>query len=509
MPGLATVSNRNTGVVATMAAAAVVSIYWYNRHQRTRCCSTTIIVPCYRVPISLWRAVIAMAGDNVAGQLLEWRRAQLNKTTASDTVAANNVLWVPLPLWGGGLYIIGDAQLQREILLDPTTEKDDMYDSFAKVTSGLSVFSRRTADPHWKVLRKGAAPAFATAPMERMHTICRRHVEEWISTRLSSEEGVTVIIDPSYELTRLTMRIILDGSFEYTVTTDEEANEFLYELNLAMQEFVVLQSTNPLRGLYGQYVHAATRRAHVAADRLRAFARKVLESYRRKRQENEAVLSTESTLIRLIETNPRLSEDDKLSEIVTYIVAGHDTTGYTLANTLFLIAQHSSVMEKVATAQTDPNTLAPYTQWCLWESFRLEPVVATGVPRITGRDFFRDTHCSTSEQRQSLRIPAHRTVLIAPLLCHRDPAVFAQPDAYLPERWESISSSEQSRLLHTFLLGKRNCIGQSLAKTELQVVLARVLSDYTVQVQDLGAMREVLTWHHHGGSLRFTRRRRR
>lgn len=431
-----------------------------------------------------------LTGANLAGDLLKLSRQQRERLASHWC----NVMWLPAPIWGG-LYIVGDAKLQKDILLDRTTEKDDMYDGFVRGI-GPSVVSRKTADPHWKVLRKGASPAFAAGPpMELLRKTCQRHVNEWIERTFDRGTKVTTI-DPTQEFIRLTLSVILEGAFEFQCS-DKEIDGLLHEIQVFMQEYVVEQSMNPFRHWYATAIHAEARRAQLSAKRLQVFGQRILDTYRKRKQTIGQASSTHS-LIYLMETNPTLSEADKIADVVTYILAGHETTGNTLANTIYLIGQNPQVARKVQEAQTDPETLAEYTQWCLWESQRMEPAVASGLPRLTGRDMYVQTNSG-----QTIHIPANRTVLIAPLLCHRDPDVFDDADTYIPERWEALKSDH---LLHSFFLGKRKCIGQSFARVELSVVLSRFLSEFTVAVADPGEMREVLTWYHHGGSVRVIRR---
>mmetsp|Transcript_12121 Transcript_12121/g.28039 ORF Transcript_12121/g.28039 Transcript_12121/m.28039 type:complete len:100 (+) Transcript_12121:60-359(+) len=74
-----------------------------------------------------------------------------------------------------------------------------------------------------------------------------------------------------------------------------------------------------------------------------------------------------------------------------------------------------------------------------------------------------------------------------PVYCiHRDVSLFQDPDEFLPQRWaENPPQAMQSAWL-SFGAGKRNCIGQNLALTEIRTILAALCRDYEWTIQDAG-----------------------
>ena len=64
----------------------------------------------------------------------------------------------------------------------------------------------------------------------------------------------------------------------------------------------------------------------------------------------------------------------------------------------------------------------------------------------------------------------------------RDPAVFSNPDSFLPERWMHTSgdNSEMKSLFMPFSQGSRACLGKSLAMMELKMLTATLVKKYTV-----------------------------
>jgi pentalenene oxygenase len=74
-------------------------------------------------------------------------------------------------------------------------------------------------------------------------------------------------------------------------------------------------------------------------------------------------------------------------------------------------------------------------------------------------------------------LPAGATVLWSIRCLHRDPAVFADPDTFDPDRWLPANSGPaQHRALVPFSTGQRRCLGASLGLTQASIILATILA---------------------------------
>ena len=71
------------------------------------------------------------------------------------------------------------------------------------------------------------------------------------------------------------------------------------------------------------------------------------------------------------------------------------------------------------------------------------------------------------------------------MLLSRNEKYFLNPDEFLPERWDDASDDADAAVM-PFLVGKRNCIGQSLAMIEIHCVIARLCSEFHFIVEDEG-----------------------
>ena len=106
------------------------------------------------------------------------------------------------------------------------------------------------------------------------------------------------------------------------------------------------------------------------------------------------------------------------------------------------------------------------------EAMRLYAPAAAGGPRCISKDIHHD----------GLRIPKGSIVLIPPYPIHWDPDYFDNPNEFLPSRWETPTPAMQNAY-QPFTIGRRNCMGMSLANIEMQVVLMKLIknNEFTVR----------------------------
>jgi len=165
-----------------------------------------------------------------------------------------------------------------------------------------------------------------------------------------------------------------------------------------------------------------------------------------------------------------------------------------------LLAQHPDVgtklRQELATMDAANWSKSDYLRCVITESKRFLPVTALGSTRIIGRDI--------SCKGGSIVIPKGSHVMMPQILAHRNPAVFEDPDSFLPERWENADKAMRESLF-TFSRGNRNCVGQSLAMSELYSVVPTLLARYHFEIVDEGELVNILSFKYVGARLKVSR----
>jgi cytochrome P450 len=173
------------------------------------------------------------------------------------------------------------------------------------------------------------------------------------------------------------------------------------------------------------------------------------------------------------------------SEVKTFLMAGHETTATWLYWALFTFTKHPDVQEKVyqdvmkyassnGEIGIDDTAKMIYMNAFLQEVLRLYP---------PGGWFFRGN--TKEEVFDGKVIPANTRIVISPILLHRHPTYWDNPDDRLPERWMNVSAEENERRRFAFLpfsAGGRNCIGQLFATLEVQMIVAHLVRAYRFEL---------------------------
>jgi len=200
----------------------------------------------------------------------------------------------------------------------------------------------------------------------------------------------------------------------------------------------------------------------------------------RKREQNTDEGDVLSMLIaaRDATTGVQLSEDELLGHVGVFFAAGYDTTAVSLSWTLFLLSQHPEVFanlldELESVLQGEAPTVEqlhqlPLLERVIKESMRILPAVPWNG-RVT----------SQSTELGGFVLPEGTEVFVSIYQTHHMPELYAEPEVFNPQRWETIEPSMFEYV--PFSAGSRTCIGATFALIEMKIVLAMLLQRYRLQ----------------------------
>jgi cytochrome P450 len=157
-----------------------------------------------------------------------------------------------------------------------------------------------------------------------------------------------------------------------------------------------------------------------------------------------------------------LSDKEIRADLITLVLAGHETTATTLAWVLDLLLHHPEALEKVRAEAVDGA--GAYTEAVINETLRLFPPAP-----ITGR--MTAGHYRLGDYTLE---PGTRIVLLLDAV-NRDPASYPEPDEFRPERF--IGARPQPYSWIPFGGGIKRCIGAAFAMRELTTVLHTLLRE--------------------------------
>jgi cytochrome P450 len=299
----------------------------------------------------------------------------------------------------------------------------------------------------WRRQRRMMQPSFHRRVLDRfsrlIHDVNEKFADRWAAQSARSEA-----INLTDDVSELTLEIVLHSIFSTDLTRLERET-----------------GGNPF-----ELVAKETNRDLKFAFRFRSLAKLVSELIERRRREPEE--ERFDFLEMLIDARDRengapMTNKEMIDEVMTHIVAGHETTASALTWTWYLASQHPetvAALEAEADAATSDQPLGldaaeslSYTHKVIQEALRLYP---------PGWLFTRRT--IAADELGGFPIGPRTDVFICPYLLHRHPDFWSDPETFNPERFAGADAEERHKFAYIpFSVGPRHCIGENLALFEM------------------------------------------
>lgn len=177
-------------------------------------------------------------------------------------------------------------------------------------------------------------------------------------------------------------------------------------------------------------------------------------------------------LLNLLKERGELDAEELRDEVLTLLLAGHETTAASLAWTLMLLSRYPAARERLEEEvdevlggrepKAEDVERLPWTKAVLSEAMRLYPPAWT-----IERDAVE------GDEVAGVQIPAGATIAVPPYLIHRNAEIWPNPEGFQPERF----MGEQQRPRYAYLPfggGRRICVGAGFAMLEAALVLAAI-----------------------------------
>lgn len=320
----------------------------------------------------------------------------------------------------------------------------------------------------WQARRRQVLPALATGRLysygDKVTRMTLDMCERWQS---GAEAGfISVVTDR--EMTALTLSIAASTLFNETLGSDAPE---IGSAVATLSDVAFRESTNPFR--FPDWLPIPGKREkRLAISTVSTLVQRIVENRLSKNRSDQGdVLST------LIEY---LGEDANAirNEVMTLLIAGHETSGATLSWASVLLANHP---KELARAQSEIDHIArdrplqvddvkdlEVLRAVIDETLRLYPPAYTLFPR----------RAVETVSIGETTIEKGQLAQIVPYVTHRDARWFEQPLAFLPSRFINQKTWPRYSYL-PFGAGPRVCIGQGFALTELALVLGSLLQRFS------------------------------
>jgi cytochrome P450 len=297
----------------------------------------------------------------------------------------------------------------------------------------------------WRRQRRMMQPCFHRRIIDQFGGLINE-VNEKFAARWTAKSAAGVPINLTDDVSELTLEIVLRSIFG----TDLERLE---------RQF----GANPF-----EVVAKETNRDLKFAFRFRSLAKLVAELVERRQREPEERFDFLEMIMAARDrgNDEPMTTKELIDEVLTLIVAGHETTASALTWTWYLISQHPEIAAQLESesdrvgAQTlglDAAESLTFTHQVVREALRLYP---------PGWLFTRRT--IEADELGGYAIGPRTDVFICPYLLHRHPAFWNDPEKFDPQRFAGVDADDRHRFAYIpFSVGPRHCIGENVAMFEM------------------------------------------
>ena len=323
----------------------------------------------------------------------------------------------------------------------------------------------------WLRQRRLSQPAFHRERLALYARIINACAEEMLDSWKDGENR-----DVHQEMMQLTLRVVAKVLF--SVDVKNESKEVAAALNLLMKHSSGARMLLPpwVRYLPLPFLIRVRR----AVRQLDEVVYRIIRERRRSENDNGDLLSM--LMSARDEDGSRMTDRQLRDEVMTFLLAGHETTALSLSWAWFLLSENPEAENKlhhelarVLDGKNPSFEDLPrlcYTEAVVKESVRLYPP-AWSLARTAAEDF----------EIGGYLVPAGSNVVMSQWIMHRDPRFFPSPEQFDPGRWFEEHTQRLPRFAYfPFGGGPRYCVGASFAMMEATLLLAAIAQRFRLRM---------------------------
>jgi cytochrome P450 len=393
----------------------------------------------------------------------------------------------PLGYSRRSIWIVNDPALTKPILADhgDVFPKNDLMVGALAPLVGNSMF---VSSGHvWRRQRAMIDPAFSHMRLAKAFPSMDGAVDDFEARLLQvASSGAPMSLDLA--MGQLTADIICRTVFSASLANETACDVFesfaFFERTVAHVEV--------MRLIFGKPFDAIPQRPDVlaACARIRSHIGDLLDQHLADGASFDDIAARVIDA-RDLDTDARFTREELIDQLGVFFLAGHETTASALTWAVFIASQRTEVAARIrdeVTAVAGQGKLTfehvkklTYTRNVFKETLRLYPPI-TFIPRVAAQ-------ATTIGTR---KIKRGTMVMISPWAIHRHQKLWPNPDAFDPDRFSSMREHEIVPGSYLpFGNGPRVCVGAAFATTEATLILARLISKFSFEVEDPGRVRPI------------------
>ena len=322
---------------------------------------------------------------------------------------------------------------------------------------------------HWRVHRRMVQPAFHKKKLMGLLGIMKQAIDSELKR---IEPGTTQDVFPL--MGDLAFQVVAQALFSrYDI---QQSMEQLQDYTERNQKMLIREMRQPylkwwfkLSGKINKHLELAEQGRKILND--------IIEERIASGEQKDDLL--DMLLNATYEDGTHMPRRQLIDEVLILFTAGHETTANALSFTLFLLAKHPAIQDKVLkeVKNIDMNSedlmeclpKLTYTKQCIEEALRLYPPA-----------YVIDRTAISDDIVQGQSFPKGSLVLMSVYELHRASAFWDAPEEFNPDRFDVTIKKDYSNYYYPFGAGPRMCVGNNFAMYEMIISIAQIIRKFQI-----------------------------
>ena len=300
----------------------------------------------------------------------------------------------------------------------------------------------------WRRQRRMMQPAFHRRVIDQFSLLIsevnEKYAERWAAMAARGEA-----VNISNDTSEMTLEIVLKSIF------GTDLDRLAQKMGVNPFEVVAKHSNRDLKFAF----------------QFRSLGRLVGELIQRRRQAPEQHFDFLSMfmLTRDRESDEPMSDKELIDEVLTLIVAGHETTAAALTWTWYLVSRHPQAAEQLR-AEADRSSAESILGLAAAEAMSFTHQVLQESLRLYPPGWLITRRSIEADELGGFPIAPRTDVFISPYMLHRHPHFWSDAEEFKPQRFADADADERHKFAYIpFAVGPRHCIGENIAMFEMLV----------------------------------------
>ena len=340
---------------------------------------------------------------------------------------------------------------------------------------------------HWRVHRRMVQPAFHKKKLQGLLGIMKQAIDSELKR---IEPGTTQDVFPL--MGDLAFQVVAQALFS---RSDIQRNmKQLQDFTERNQKMLIKEMRQPY--LKWWFKISGEIKKHLdLSEQGRDILNQIIEERLASRENKDDLL--DMLLNATYEDGTHMPRRQLIDEVLILFTAGHETTANALSFTLFLLAKHPDIQNKVLREVENINmevddlmqclSQLAYTKQCIEEALRLYPPA-----------YVIDRTAIADDVVKGRKFPKNTLVLMSIYELHRSSAFWDSPEEFNPDRFDIALKKDYSKYYYPFGAGPRMCVGNNFAMYEMIIAIAQIIKKFqistdlrTVEVNPLISLKPV------------------